>query len=330
MKNLAAIMCFCLGILLFCCGCETYLGYHYDELPPEVRETAKSRNEKAQFWQYELHGKDLKLYHSVLSEVRYDVARNFRRRRVETYADVHHKDKSYVRQAFETEPVFTAAVIAPIILCGDLLRCLGHSLLSVGYVWRHKWNLDEYSPNILYMLGYMPVFGQLNPFMEAPYMYDHLPWWIRKVSTDRIDVYRTTHNDVLREVESLQKSDRKCVLQVNDVKFEFSVGDSGITEIDLRQRWGGRSLLPESAMRLTLSYGGEKVIDLKLKSTQLLDGEELYLWQLLQDETANSDVRLKAFLVLRRQGVLASEAPETDAILKSLLKVGRFGESIKQ
>ena len=86
MKNVAVVMFFCFGVLLFCCGCETYLGYHYEELAPEVREVEKSRTEKARYWQYQLRGKNLKLFHSAVSEVRFDVTRSLCRRRVDKYA----------------------------------------------------------------------------------------------------------------------------------------------------------------------------------------------------------------------------------------------------
>ena len=326
MKNLAVIMFSGLAMLLFCCGCETYLGYHYEEMKPEkCREVEVSRKEKARYWQYKLRGKDLKIFHSSVADARYRATENLRRLRVDRYADIPSNDKGVTRQCFDTG-VFTGVVLLPFCLFTDALRSFFKSFYSVFFVWQ-DWQLDEHRPNILYMLGYMPVIGPLNFFMEMPYMYGQRPWRVRNVPSDEIDVYETRQHYVLRETESLQQPVSECVLMIGDSKIDLTIGDSGQTGVDLRQHWGNRPLLPESAVRLALLCGKDKAFELQLKSTQLLSGEEQYLWRLIQDGQADGNARLKALLILRREGIL--EPQTADELLKSLLGVERFKASVK-
>ena len=326
MKNVAVIIFSCLAMLLFCCGCETYLGYHYEEMKPEkCREAEVSRKEKARYWQYKLHGKDLKIFHSAVADARFKATENLRRRRVDRYADIPSTEKGVTRQCFSTG-VLTGVVILPFCLFTDALRSFFKSVNSVFSVWQ-DWQLDEHRPNILYMLGYMPVTGPLNFFMEMPYMYRRTPWRVKDVPSDEIEVYETRQHYVLRETESLQKPVSECVLMLGDSKIDLTIGDSGQTEVDLRQHWGNRPLLPESAVRLTLLCGKEKAFELQLKSTQLLSGEEQYLLRLIQDEKADGNARLKALLILRREGILESQT--ADELLRSLLGVERFKASVK-
>ena len=326
MKNFAAFTFSCLAVLVFCCGCETYLGYHYIELKPEKgREAVKSRKEKARYWQYKLQGKDLKIFHSAVDETRFSVTENLRRRRIDQYADVPSDKKGVTRQVFASN-VAGGVVLLPCLLITDMALAPFKSFRSIFCVWQN-WQLDENRPNILYILGYMPIIGPLNFFMEAPYMYEGEPWRVRNVPSDEIDVYATKRRCIVRETESLRNPASECVLMIDDLKIDLPFNLSGTADVDLRQQWGNRPLLPESAVRLALRCGKSKVFDLKFESTQLLNGEELYLWRLLKDDKADCSARLKALSILRREGILEPRA--ADALLKSLLGVERFKASVK-
>ena len=321
MRNAPVIVLLGVVALLLCSGCDTYLGYHYDSVQPDIKQVEKSSSEKQRYWQYQLHGKKLKLFHSVVEEVKIDETKRFSHRRVDTYYESIEGTRSAVKK-LGSKPIVTIVIAFPFALVADGLLWIGDAFVSWGKCW-NSWQLDEHWPNFMYILGYMPFICVINPFMDAPYMsLGH-----RRFVMHEPEVYQIDHSSVFREREKLLSPDKGCTLMLNGLKRKLSIGDSGIAEIDLREWLGNKPLIPEFPLELSLQYGWSEVVKLKFTSTQLLDGEELYLLRLARDENAPLSARLKAVGVLRQQGVVASD--NADAMVRSLLGCDRFANSIK-
>lgn len=317
-------------VLLLGSGCETNLGHHYDNLRSDIEQAEKSSSEKQRYWQYQLHGRRLKIFHSAVEEVRIDETLRYSRRRVDAYLDL--PQRSLVKRLFG-KSVATGVLVFPLAFCLDVVMVCGNAVTSCFACWG-DWQLDAYGPNFMYILGYMPVICAVNPFMDAPYMDgcdlrnpDGINHGSQRFVYGESEVYRVDHNNVFREREKLVKPERECTLKLNGLKRKLEIGDSGIAEIDLREWLKGKPLIPEFPLELSLKCGWRTVVELKLKSTQLLDGDELYLLRIARDEKTNLSARLKAVDLLRRQGVLAPDRAE--AMKRSLLGCERFANSIK-
>ena len=290
-------------------GCKTYLGREKIYKIPSVKEKELGSKVLNQYWQYNVENGKVVLTNSEVRAVVYEKIEEKPYYYREAYLEYPIDRISYWAKLVKKEKDPVIKVIGGIFpgvfpfavdLCRWGFRWLSYPCDAMA----NDWNLKEDGPGFWYRLSYFPFIANCNPFMLPPYLED--------------SVYvagHTTHEDTPEEKE-LSKSkysaekefgvpySKRRFLLVNGKEFSLANMPGGKITIDLRRKEYIPYMLPEKDVRVQVKDKNKIVVDLKLKTTDLLQGEYLYLWNVAQDKNANLNTRLSALNKLHSLKVL--------------------------
>ena len=157
------------------------------------------------------------------------------------------------------------------------------------------WNLEkEIGPGLMYRIAYFPVIANCNPFMLPPYIEDQ-NYVSRHMRCENSETYTATEKSILiKESESGVELSKNRFLYVNDKEIKLERMPGGKYTVNLRDPKLVPQMLPPQDIKLIVKDNKKNVIDLTIKTTGIMDGKHLYLWNLLNDKKADYSTRFIA------------------------------------
>ncbi|MBQ7395828.1 MAG: hypothetical protein IJW08_10370 [Lentisphaeria bacterium] len=294
------------ALLISLCGCKTYLGKEKVNLKPLDPKFEKIDSElKSTHWQYNIADGKLTLTNSSVSDITYDKFVDhpyfFREKYIDfplerfcftadfALKNTKGRNKEIVAWFHVLNPGAWFMAIGD--MCRWAWRWIGYPIDATN----ENWHLEkEYGPGLLYRIAYLPVIANCNPFMLPPYIdskyyaQNHMYYQNSKTYTE------TKQSVYITERESGIESGKRRFLYVNGKEIKLENMPGGKYTVNLRDSKLVPRMLPPRDIKLTVKDNRKTVIDLTIKTTAVIDGEHLYLWNLLNDKKVDYRTRFIA------------------------------------
>lgn len=316
MKVLIALL---LPVIIFITGCNTYLGKEKVYKEESVRLVEKDSELKGTYWQYNIADGKMTLTNSQVVAVSYDkfVDRPYYyKEKYIKYPLLRVSLTGEVLKESETVTIVANFLVNPMIylvLSIDMTRW-GLRWIQYPFASFTDWNLVpnqegvSEGPGFWYRLAYTPFIANCNPFMLPPYLCNS------KYVSEHVEYENSPDETVTEKSLRIEEKEigidesRSRSLYIDGKEIPIRSMPGGKIEIDLRDKKLFPDLLPPRDFRLTVKDGNEKVIDFTLNTTDIIDGESLYLWNVVQNGNTHYNSRFTALNRLHALNMLNDSA----------------------
>ena len=298
-----------LAAIVVLTGCQTYLGREKIYQIPTVKENALESKVLERYWQYNVENGKIVLTNSEVRAVVYEKIEEKPYYYSEAYLEYPIDKISFVAKFVEDIKNPVGKVIVGIFpgvfpfavdLCRWGFRWISYPIDALN----NDWNLKEDGPGFWYRLAYLPVIANCNPFMLPPYLENsvYVAGHTKHESTPVEKEFSKSKYKADKEFGVIYSERRVLFINGKKVPLE-SMADGRIT-VNLRDKEYIPFMLPVKDVRVQVKDKNKTVIDLKLKTTDLMQGEHLYLWNIVQNKKANYGTRFAALNKLHSLSVM--------------------------
>ena len=288
-------------------GCQTYLGRvkRYDHGKAVINEVVIDSKDENEYWQYTIENGRLSLVNSVVRAISYDrmeeipycyemVYLKYPLKRVSLLA-YHFRGLNMKNSLAKFLTCSILACLPPgcFYLIGDFCRW-GYRWIQYPFAVYNNWNLKDDGPGLMYRIAYLPFIANCNPFMLPPYLVK--PEEVGKYAVIEWSKYETEKKKFRYKTDrefGIPKNENR-VLFINGQKVSLANMPGGYKTIDLRKKEYIPYMLPAKDVKIQVKVKNKTVVDLKIKTTDIIQGEYLYLWNIVNNQNANYGTRLSA------------------------------------